>query len=97
MEADSLVIDPHKHGLQPYGSGACRSHIRRAQSQLNAFTLFGRLVDLVKWNELGLALFCKLLGDCGGEVVAMVDVTDRPNVHMWLRPLEFLLSHCPFS
>ena len=22
QEADSIVVDPHKHGLQPYGCGA---------------------------------------------------------------------------
>src|SRR3989441_12692534 len=28
-EADSIVIDPHKHGLQPYGCGCVRSEERR--------------------------------------------------------------------
>ena len=27
-QADSIVIDPHKHGLQPYGCGACCFAIR---------------------------------------------------------------------
>ena len=27
-QADSIVIDPHKHGLQPYGAGSCCFAIR---------------------------------------------------------------------
>ena len=29
-DADSIVVDPHKHGLQPYGCGACCSPTRRS-------------------------------------------------------------------
>ena len=59
-----------------------------------ALALLGRLVDLVKRNELGLALLCKLLCNrCGKGRFPMVYVTNRPDIYMWLCPLEFLFSH----
>ena len=59
-----------------------------------ALALLGSLVDVRISGELGLALLGKNLGDRRGErCLAMVDVTDGPDVHVRLIPLEFSLSH----
>ena len=56
--------------------------------------LFRRLVDLVIGGELGTALLGQHLGDRGRQRrLAVIDVTDRPDIAMRLRPLEFFLSH----
>ena len=56
--------------------------------------LFRRLVDLVIGGELGAALLGQHLGDRGRQRrLAVIDVTDGPDVAMRLRPLEFFLSH----
>ena len=59
-----------------------------------AFALLGGFVDLVKGDECGFALLCELLCNCSGKgCLSMVNVTNRPDVDMWLCPLEFLFSH----
>ena len=60
-----------------------------------ALALFGRVVDGVEGAELGLALQREGLGDRRGERgLAVVDVTDRADVHVRLVALELLLCHC---
>ena len=57
-----------------------------------ASALLGRVVDVGIVHELGLALEGQDLGDGGGEGgLAVVDVPDRADVDVRLRPLEFLL------
>ena len=60
-----------------------------------ALLLFGRLVDLVERRELGGRVgIVQHLGDGRGERgLAVVDVSHRPHVHVWLRALELLLGH----
>src|SRR6185312_17021112 len=59
-----------------------------------ACLLFRRLVDLVISSELGAPLFGQHLGDRGRQRrLAVIDMTDGPDVAMGLRPLEFFLSH----
>src|SRR5262249_56220759 len=56
--------------------------------------LLRRLVDLVVGGELGLALFGQNLGDRRGQRrLSVVHVSDRPNVAMRLRTLEFRFGH----
>ena len=60
-----------------------------------ALALLGRFVDLVKGDLLiAGAGFGQHLGDrrCQGRL-AMVNVPDRPHVHMRLRSLKLLLCH----
>ena len=62
-----------------------------------ALLLLRRLVDLVEGREVGQALLGQHLGDRGGERgLAVVDVTDRPDVDVRLGPLELLLRHRRF-
>src|SRR5258708_2595597 len=57
--------------------------------------LLRRLVDPVKRRELGQTLVGQHLGDGGRQRrLAMVDVTDGPDVQVGLGPLELLLRHC---
>ena len=59
-----------------------------------AFAFLRRLVDLVKRDECCFALLRQLLRNCSRKgCLPMVDVTNRTDVYMWLRPLEFLFSH----
>src|SRR5207247_9172969 len=59
-----------------------------------ALALLGGVVDRVERPELGLALERERLGDGRGERrLAVVDVTDRADVHVRLGALELLLSH----
>src|SRR6266545_183301 len=59
-----------------------------------ALPLLGRLVDLVVGHELREALRRAVLGDRRGERgLTVVDVTDGPDVHVRLVPLELFLGH----
>src|SRR4029079_16745621 len=59
-----------------------------------ALALFGRVVDRVEGAELGPTLEREGLGYSRGERgLAVVDMTDRPHVHMRLVALELLLCH----
>ena len=62
-----------------------------------ALTLFRRIVDLVECARLvqiGI-LVVQNLGDCCGQRrLAVVNVTDGPDVDVRLRPLELRLRHC---
>src|SRR5262249_24296335 len=56
--------------------------------------LFRRLVDLVIGGELGTAALGQHLGNRGRQRrLAMIDMTDSPDVAMRLGPLHFFLSH----
>jgi hypothetical protein len=56
--------------------------------------LFRRLVDLIIGGESGAAGLCQNLGDGGRQRgLAVVDVTDGPDIAMGLGPLEFLFGH----
>ncbi len=56
--------------------------------------LFRRLVDLVEGHIGGPALLRQMLGNGRGQGrLAMVDVTDRPDVHVRLLALKFLFGH----
>ena len=60
-------------------------------------TLFGSLVDLVECGEVCLAALGlgKHAGDGRGKSgLAVVDVTNRTNIHMRLTTFELLLGHC---
>jgi hypothetical protein len=57
-------------------------------------TLFGRLVDLVEGHELRTTGLRQHLGDGGGQGgLAVVDVTDGPDVEVRLVTDEFLFGH----
>ena len=61
-----------------------------------ALTLFGRIVDLVECARLvqRRVLVVQNLGDCCGQRrLAVVNVTDGPDVDVRLRPLELRLRH----
>jgi hypothetical protein len=60
--------------------------------------LLGCLVDLVEGGELRVRpLLCQHLRDrCGQRRLAVVDVTDRADVHVGLGALELLLRHAFF-
>ena len=59
-----------------------------------ALALLRGLVDLVEGGEVGQALVGLALGDRRREGgLAVVDVPDRADVHVGLRPLELLLGH----
>ena len=59
-----------------------------------ALALLGRVVDRVEGAVLRLALQSEVLGDRRGQArLAVVDVTDRADVDVRLRPLELLLRH----
>src|SRR5262249_14027502 len=60
-----------------------------------ALALLGRLVDVVEARVRGRRiLVVQHLGDRRGERrLPVVDVTDRPDVQIRLRPLELLLRH----
>src|SRR5450631_2252044 len=59
-----------------------------------ALSLFGRLVDLVVRQELREALLRQHLGDRRRQRrLAVVDVTDRPDVQVGLVPDEFFFRH----
>jgi hypothetical protein len=67
--------------------------VRRGNGDAALFFL-GRLVDLIKGNELRAALQPIVLGDrrCQGRL-AMIDVTNGPNIDMGLLSLKFCLRH----
>ena len=59
-----------------------------------ALFLFRRLVNRVEFHHLRLAQFRKHLGDTTRQRgLPVVHVTNRPNVHVRLCPLEFFLRH----
>ena len=59
-----------------------------------ALALLRGLVDLVERGEVGQALLGLALGDRRRERgLAVVDVADRPDVHVGLVALELLLTH----
>jgi len=60
-----------------------------------ALLLFGRLVDLVEGGERGVRVGLREhLGDGGRQRrLAVVDVSHRAHVDMWLRAFELLLGH----
>src|SRR5439155_13194139 len=59
-----------------------------------ALPLLGRLVDVLERDGLAAALLGEHLRDRGGQRrLAVVDVTDRADVDVRLRPLELLLGH----
>ena len=66
-----------------------------------ALALLGSVVDHVEGLELGPAPGGQNLGDGGGQGrLAVVDVTDRPDVDMGLGSFKFGFGHCvnlPFS
>ena len=67
--------------------------VRRRNGNAAGFFL-GRLVDLVKGHIVGFAFGCQNLrhGRRKGRL-AMIHVTDRPNVDVRLAALEFRLRH----
>ena len=66
---------------------------RRDRDAARAF--FGRLVDLVERHKRRPALLRQHLGDRRRQRrLAVVDVTDRPDVAVRLRPLKLRLRHC---
>ena len=68
-------------------------HVRRGDRDA-ALALFRRLVDLVVRHELRAALRRQHLGDRRRQRrLAVVDVTDRADVHVRLVALELLLGH----
>ncbi len=68
-------------------------HVRRRDRD-PALALFGSLVDLVERHELRPALVRQHLGDRRRQRrLAVVDVTDRPDVDVRLGPLKFRLRH----
>ena len=61
-----------------------------------ALTLFGSVVDLIERTRLieSGVLVVQNLGDCRRKSgLAVVNVTDGPDVHVRLGPLELLLRH----
>jgi len=59
-----------------------------------ALALFGRVVDRVEGAILGLPLEGEVLRDRGGQArLAVVDVPDRSDVDVRLRPLKLPLCH----
>ena len=66
---------------------------RRDRDAARAF--FGRLVDLVERHKRRPALLGQDLGDRRRQRrLAVVDVTDRPDIAVRLRPLKLRLRHC---
>src|SRR5580704_1818728 len=66
---------------------------RRDRDAARAF--FGRLVDLVERHERRPALLRQHLGDRRRQRrLAVVDVADRPDIAVRLRPLKLRLRHC---
>src|SRR6266404_9394086 len=71
-------------------------HVRNSNGDA-ALALFRRVVNGVERAELHLGVVLRQhLGDCRRQRgLAMVNVTNRPNVHVWLTAFEFLLGHMP--
>jgi hypothetical protein len=67
----------------------------RGRDRDAALALLGGVVDRVERPDLAAAeLLGEDLGDGGGEGrLAVIDVADRADVHMWLRPVELLFRH----
>jgi hypothetical protein len=66
----------------------------RGRDRDPALLLLGSVVDLIERLLIGAALLGEHLGDrrCEGRL-AVVDMTDRADVHMRLVPFELLLRH----
>src|SRR3990172_3001482 len=59
-----------------------------------SLSFFGRFVDLIISHELCLALLCQNLGDGSGQGgLAMIDVTNGPDIKVGFLTLELLLAH----
>ena len=72
-------------------------HVRRRDRDA-ARLLFRRLVDLVERDLLREPLGRLDRRDRRGQRrLAVIDVADRADVHVRLRPLELCLGHCPIS
>jgi hypothetical protein len=68
-------------------------HVRQGDGDA-PLLLLRRLVDLVEGHELGQSLLGQMLGDGRSQGrLPMVDVTDRPYVHVRLLALKLLLGH----
>jgi hypothetical protein len=66
----------------------------RGRDRDPALTLLGCLVDLIECHRLGQSLLRLNRRDRRRQGrLPMVDVTDRPDVHVWLRTLEFRFAH----
>src|SRR5437868_4759891 len=66
----------------------------RRRNRDPACAFFGRLVDLVERHKRRPALLCQDLGDRRRQRrLAVVDVTDRPDIAVRLRPLKLRLRH----
>src|SRR3546814_3651016 len=66
----------------------------RGRNRNTALALFRRLVNIRIVGELCTARFCQNLGDRRGQRrLAMVHVTNGPDIAVGLRPLKFSLSH----
>src|SRR3546814_9633393 len=67
---------------------------RSGRNRNTALALFRRLVNIRIVGELCTARFCQNLGDRRGpRRLAMVHVTNGPDIAVGLRPLKFSLSH----
>ena len=68
-------------------------HVSRRDGNAS-FTLFRRLVNLIKGHKRSLPALGQLLGNgCRKRRLPMINVTNRPHIHMRLRPLKLLLGH----
>src|SRR5207237_5407317 len=66
----------------------------RRRDRNAALSLLGRLIDLIEGHERCCPFRRKDLGDGRRERgLAVVDVTDRADVHMRLAAIEFLFCH----
>ena len=70
-------------------------HVRRGNRD-TALALFRRIVDRVKRAELDVRIvLCQHLRDRRRQRrLAMIDVPNRPNVHVRLAAVKFLFRHC---
>ena len=76
----------------------CRVLDVRRRDRDAAGALFRCLVDLIERHEVGHALAGLNLGDRRRQCrLAVVDVADRPDVHVRLRALELLACHADLT
>src|SRR5438067_1435549 len=91
------VLDRHEERLVLGAYGCWDVGVDRVHEVEDALEL-GRVVDRVERAKLGLAFQRQGLGDGRGERgLTVVDVTDRPHVHVRLGALELLLGHRSLS
>src|SRR3546814_12505660 len=75
-------------------TSSCFVFDMRGRNRNTALALFRRLVNIRIVGELCTARFCQNLGDRRGQRrLAMVHVTNGPDIAVGLRPLTFSLSH----